>query len=69
VGTVVTITGAGFASPARILFNGFTAWGNYAVDSYTQIRVLAPLQATTGRIRVLTAGGKGISATSFTVTP
>jgi len=69
VGTLVTITGSAFTTPAKILFDGYTAWGNYAVDSYTQIRVLVPLQATTGPITVITAGGRGISAISFTVTP
>ena len=67
-GTRVTITGSAFTGARKVLFNGTTAFGNFTVDSYTQITVLVPLQATTGPIAVVTAGGKGKSTTSFTVT-
>jgi len=70
VGTVVTITGTGFAdapSPvSSVTFNG-TAATAFTVVSDTQITATVPTGATTGAIAVTDSEGTATSATSFTV--
>jgi hypothetical protein len=66
VGTVVTITGTAFTGATQVQFRGIGAPA-YTVDSDTQITVTVPQGARTGRITVLTAGGKATSSTNFTV--
>jgi hypothetical protein len=66
VGTVVTISGSGFTGATHVQFRGLDAV-IFTVDSDTQITVTVPRKAKTGKIAVITAGGKATSATSFTV--
>ena len=66
-GTMVTITGSAFTGATRVQFNGVRATV-FTVVSYTKITATVPTGATTGPITVVTAGGKGKSKTSFTVT-
>jgi photosystem II stability/assembly factor-like uncharacterized protein len=68
VGTVVTVTGAGFWKGATVAFNGTPAPG-VVVASVTQITTAVPAGATSGPIVVTTPGGTGASTASFTVTP
>jgi hypothetical protein len=68
VGTRVTILGNHFYGAQRVNFNGVSA-GSFVVDSNTQIRVQVPLQATTGRITVIAAGGAVSSADDFVIAP
>jgi hypothetical protein len=66
VGDTVTITGSGFTAATIVSFNGKNA-SSFSVDSDTQIRVVVPTGATTGKIAVSTAGGTATSTLSFTV--
>jgi IPT/TIG domain-containing protein/flagellar hook capping protein FlgD len=66
-GTQVTITGSRFTGAGSVSFNGVAA-ASVSVDSDTQIRAAVPAGASTGRIRVTTAAGTGISSTDFVVT-
>lgn len=66
VGTVVTVTGAGFSGATAVAFDDTPAT-SFAVDSDTQITVTVPMGATTGRVSVATPNGSGSSATKFTV--
>jgi uncharacterized repeat protein (TIGR03803 family) len=68
VGTTVVVTGEAFTEPADVSFGDGGA-SSIAVNSDTQITVKVPAGATTGVIAVGTNGGRGQSATSFTVTP
>ena len=66
VGTQVIITGSGFTGATAVKFNGTPA--TFTVKSDTQINATVPAGATTGPIAVKGPGGRGTSATSFTVT-
>jgi uncharacterized protein DUF4082/Big-like domain-containing protein/IPT/TIG domain-containing protein len=66
VGTMVTILGSGFTGATRVAFNGRSAV--FTVVSSTKISATVPASATTGRIKVFTAGGSVASASSFMVT-
>jgi hypothetical protein len=66
VGQSVTIEGLNFvAGGTTVTFNGVAATGVSAAP--TQISVTVPAGATTGRIRVDTAGGSATSSSDFTV--
>ena len=67
VGTTVTVVGSAFTGATKVQFNGVAAT-SFTVKSYTKIVAKVPSGATTGHIAVTTAGGKGTSATSFSVT-
>jgi hypothetical protein len=67
VGTTVVITGVALAGASDVKFNGVSA-STFTVDSDTQITVVVPAGATTGRIKVTTGGGTVSSSTNFTVT-
>lgn len=67
VGTSVTITGTNFTGATAVSFNNINATA-YTVNSATQITATVPATATTGAIRVVTAGGTATSASNFTVT-
>ena len=66
VGTVVTLTGAGFTGVTAVAFNGTPAV-TFSAASDTQITATVPPGATSGAIAVTTPGGSASSATSFTV--
>ncbi len=66
-GTVVTISGANFASVSAVHVGGATA--SYTVKSPTSILATAPSSATSGAITVATPGGTATSAGNFTVIP
>ncbi len=66
VGAEVTITGTNFLSTTDVYFNGTPAL-TYTIDSDTQIRVIVPSGATTGRIAVTNIEGTSQSSTDFTV--
>ena len=66
MGTVVTITGSNFVGVSAVTFNLTPA--SYTVVSSTQIQATVPAGASTGRIRVTTAGGTATSGSDFTVT-
>jgi hypothetical protein len=67
IGTVVEVSGSGFTGASAVTFNNVAA-SQFTVVSDTQITATVPSGATTGRIRVTTAGGTATSATDFTVT-
>ena len=64
-GTTVTVTGANLYG-AKVTFNGKT--GSIVTDASTSIKVKVPSGATTGKIKVTTAGGSATSSSSFRVT-
>ncbi len=66
VGTSVTITGTGFTGVTGVRFNATNAV-SFTVNSTTSITAVVPTGATSGRVRVLSSGGNGVSATNFTV--
>jgi hypothetical protein len=68
VGTSVTITGVSLTQTEKVTFGGVKA-KVFTVISDTQVTATVPGQAATGKIEIITAGGRVASATSFTVTP
>ena len=66
VGTQVTLTGIHLLGATAVLFNGVPA-ARFEVVSGTSIEAVVPLEATSGPISVITPGGTGVSAESFTV--
>jgi len=66
IGSGVTVTGTGFTGATAVTFHGVTA--AYTVASDTQITTTVPAAATTGPVRVTTAGGTATSAADFVVT-
>jgi len=66
-GAEITIVGNHFASTTSVAVNGTEAL-NFIVDSDTQLRVIIPTGATTGKISVTNPDGEGLSVTDFIVT-
>ena len=66
VGTSVVITGTNLTGATAVRFNSVAAT-TFTVNSATQITATVPTTATTGPIRVTTAGGTGSSLTNFTI--
>ena len=66
VGTVVVITGQSLTGATKVKFNGVAAT-SFTVNSNTQVTATVPTGATTGKIKVTTAGGTATSSTNFTV--
>ena len=66
VGTVVTIKGTNLSGATKVTFNGVR--GTITTDTATKIKVKVPVGATTGKIKVVTPGGKVKTATAFSVT-
>jgi hypothetical protein len=66
VGTEVTLTGLRFGSATQVLFNGTPA--SFSILGETQIKAMAPANASTGRISVVNSFGAGTSSTNFTYT-
>jgi hypothetical protein len=66
VGTAVTITGTHLSGATKVTFGGMVAV--ISTDAGSKITTAVPAGATTGRIKVKTAGGTAISSVAFTVT-
>jgi len=66
VGTVVTLTGTGFTTAAKVAFNG-TAAPAVTFVSATQLKASVPAGASTGFLTVTTSAGTATSALAFTV--
>src|SRR5206468_2295888 len=66
-GATITIGGMNFNGATEVTFNGILA-DSFTVDSATQIRVVVPNGATTGKIGVTTAAGVVSSAANFVIT-
>jgi uncharacterized repeat protein (TIGR03803 family) len=66
VGTQVTINGTSLLQTTAVAFSGAKAT-SFTVNSDTQITVMVPAGAKTGKISVTTKGGKATSAKKFTV--
>ena len=67
-GTSVKITGSNFSGLTAVRFNSSPST-SYTVNSLTQITVIVPGAATTGKISVSNVFGTGTSATDFLVVP
>ncbi|NUQ63491.1 MAG: IPT/TIG domain-containing protein [Pirellulales bacterium] len=67
-GTVVTITGSGFAGTTGVFFNG-TAASSFTVDSATTLHATVPPTATSGPVRVTNPAGSHTSTAVFTLNP
>jgi hypothetical protein len=65
-GAQVTLAGSRFAGATAVSFNGVLAV--FAVDSDTRITAVVPPGATSGPVSVISRGGKGSGADTFTVT-
>lgn len=66
-GTIVTITGTNLTGATSVTFNNVSA--AFSVVSNTEITATVPATATTGKIVIITPGGKATSAVSFTLAP
>jgi uncharacterized repeat protein (TIGR02543 family) len=66
VGTIVTIKGTNLSGATKVTFNGVK--GTITKDTAMRLKVKVPSGATTGKIKVITPGGKVKTATVFTVT-
>jgi hypothetical protein len=66
-GVEVTIGGMGFANVTGVTIGGVPA-SSFTVDSDTQIRVVVPAGATTGKVVITTGGGTTASVLDFDVT-
>jgi len=67
VGSAVVILGSSLKGATSVDFNG-TAATTFTVISNTEIKVTVPSGATTGKVHVVTPGGKLTSNVNFTVT-
>ena len=65
-GTRVTITGTNLSGATSVTIGGATA--TVTSDTSTKIKVKVPRSAKTGKIDVVTAGGKAVSKKKFKVT-
>jgi uncharacterized repeat protein (TIGR03803 family) len=68
VGSTVVITGESLTEATAVSFGGILA-SSFTVNSDTQLTVVVPPGALTGRLATQTPGGHAQSPTSFTVTP
>ncbi len=67
-GATVTLTGTNLTGATAVAFNGTPA-SSFTVVSATQVNVVVPVGAATGKVTVTTPGGTATSSGSFTVTP
>lgn len=67
VGTMVTLTGTGFAGASSVQFNGVPA--SYTVLGGLRIIAFVPAGAATGKITVVSPTGTATTTRDFTVTP
>lgn len=65
IGTLVSITGTNFNDVWAVAFGGIG--GTFTVHSTTSLSATVPAGAQTGRIRITTGMGSGLSASDFTV--
>jgi hypothetical protein len=65
VGTVVTLKGTNLSGATKVTLNGVKA--SIITDTATKIKVKVPSGATSGKIKVTTAGGTVKAATPFAV--
>ena len=65
-GTAFTIKGTYLGGATKVTFNG--VWGAIHQDTGTKIKVKVPSGATTGKIKVVTAGEKVTSTEVSTMT-
>lgn len=65
-GTAVTVTGAGFARTIAATFGDVPA-STFRVHSDTELTAVVPVEAATGPIAVVNAGGTGTSPAAFVV--
>lgn len=65
VGTLVTLNGTGLTQTTAVTFNNTAA--AFTVVSDSQVTATVPAGATTGKIKITTAGGSVTSSTNFTV--
>jgi hypothetical protein len=63
-GTVVAVTGTGFAGVTQVLFNGIPA-PSFAVQSTTRLLATVPAGTTAGPVSVRTSSTTGTSGTPF----
>ena len=63
-GTVVSVTGIGFAGVTQVLFNGIPATA-FAVQSTTRLLATVPAGSTAGPVSVVTGSSTGNSGTPF----
>ena len=63
-GATVTVKGTNLLGATRVAFNGANA--EISSDTATQLKVLIPADATTGKIAVTTGGGTATSIGNFT---
>jgi uncharacterized repeat protein (TIGR03803 family) len=68
VGTSVTLMGASLTQTTAVTFGGVKAT-SFSVISDTEVTVIVPTGAKTGKIAITTSGGSATSADSFSVTP
>ena len=66
VGTTVTLTGTAFLDAIAVAFNAVSAT-EFEILSETSIEAVVPPGATSGPVSVVTPGGTGVSAETFTV--
>lgn len=70
VGAEIWVAGKGFdpvISNNKISFNGVLATQILATSTFTQLKVLIPASATTGKISIVTLAEKDTSAVDFTL--
>jgi len=67
VGTSVTVAGSGFIQATSITVGGVKVTA-FTVNSDKQVTFTVPSGAKTGKVVILTPGGKATSAATFTVT-
>lgn len=67
IGTNVSVTGQNFSNVDSVTFNGRRST-NIIVNSSTNLQAEVPVGATSGRIRVFTPAGEGISSSDFLIT-
>jgi uncharacterized repeat protein (TIGR03803 family) len=66
VGTEVTITGTTLTGTSKVAFDGVDAT-SFEVINDSEVKVIVPAGAKTGKITITTSGGTATSATNFTV--
>lgn len=66
-GATVTVSGTGFSGATAVRFNGAAA--SYTVSSDSVVEAVAPQNATSGPITVVTPGGTATSSSSYVMPP